>query len=292
MDISDISKSEQFIISINDKFITCRLPDGYFNATQLCSAGGKSFGDWYANKSSNKFLDELSIDINIDKTSLILFEDTNNSKTKTTWVHPRVIINIAQWISVKFNVKISKCIHEMMVFGDASKIKIRSNEEIMEEQIRQIRMQLEQEYAEKLKRTEEIIIKDYKEEICFLREKLEITEQKFISVLDRTIPLGVPLNQQEIFVLVKKDEHTYEMIGKQLSGINKMIRDGKFKEEDIIMRIDSHPNTKMLKTIVRNHYNESSDNKAKVIANTIHTGDNYPTKNLIKRIHILNNNKN
>jgi hypothetical protein len=128
--------------------ISCRLEDGYINATQLCYAGGKEFHDWKKRATAQSFLYELSIDT---KMPIIAHEPTivgsclikinhNNIDllNRSTWVHPRVAINIAQWISAKFDVKVSSWIHELLVCGNVKYGNEREGFTIMHEQMKQL----------------------------------------------------------------------------------------------------------------------------------------------------------
>jgi len=51
--------------------------------------------------------------------SLLIKHSTGcgSSQKKKTWVHPQVAINIAQWISPRFDVKVSGWIYEVMMTG-------------------------------------------------------------------------------------------------------------------------------------------------------------------------------
>ena len=94
-----------------DKKDFIRESDGYINLNQICKAGGKEFSEWKRNKKSKAFLQDLSDEILIRVCSLIKYEI--NSKTdQANWGHPYVAINVAQWVSTKFCVKVSMWIDE------------------------------------------------------------------------------------------------------------------------------------------------------------------------------------
>ena len=42
---------------------------------------------------------------------------TGSNQERATWVHSHVAINIAQWISPKFDVKVSAWVYEIMMTG-------------------------------------------------------------------------------------------------------------------------------------------------------------------------------
>ncbi len=75
--------------------------NGYVNATQMCKAHGKLFGNYVRNKTTKEFLDFLSKEIGIPMTSLII---SSEGKHGGTWVNPLVALHLAQWCSPKFAV--------------------------------------------------------------------------------------------------------------------------------------------------------------------------------------------
>lgn len=117
-----------------------RESDGYINLSQICKAGNKFYKDWFRLEKTKKFLTELSkelkLDILTDKTrkgksgyvgGLIEINQYNSGKVgclieinmgksnvndQSTWGHPYVANNIAQWVSAKFSVKVSLWIDE------------------------------------------------------------------------------------------------------------------------------------------------------------------------------------
>jgi hypothetical protein len=60
----------------------------------------------------------LSTEVGIPTSGLIHTNKGGNDKNnQCTWVHPQVAINIAQWISPKFDVKVSGLVYEIMMTG-------------------------------------------------------------------------------------------------------------------------------------------------------------------------------
>lgn len=111
--------------------ITSRKLDGYVNATQLCQAGKRLFSTYFRRKRTKDFFNELSLQAQICTSTFVKFEQ-KTSRNKVTWVHPQVAINIAQWISPKFDLMVSRWIYELMLFGNVTLGKERSNEELEE----------------------------------------------------------------------------------------------------------------------------------------------------------------
>ena len=109
----------------NDLHIENRYEDGYINVTNLCKAGNKKFNDWNRIDNTKAFLKELSRSAGIPADLLIHSDTGGKNEDRKTWVHPYVAINIAQWISPQFYVKVSSWIYEVMLTGkiDISKTK-------------------------------------------------------------------------------------------------------------------------------------------------------------------------
>ncbi len=103
----------------NDVVIRQRQSDNYMHATAMCSAGRKRWGDYFDLDHTQEFLAALS-----QETSLAITSPDGNCLVQAragrpdlgggTWVHPLVAMNLAQWISSKFAVMVSKWIFELV----------------------------------------------------------------------------------------------------------------------------------------------------------------------------------
>ena len=91
-----------------------REEDGFINVTNLCKAGKKLFKNWFRLDKTKAFLQVLSLYVHIIIDELIKY-NTGSNHERATWVHPQVAINIAQWISPTFNVKVSGWVYEVMM---------------------------------------------------------------------------------------------------------------------------------------------------------------------------------
>lgn len=95
-------KTNQIMIRDNDAFIQ-RAKDGFFNATALLSAwnnkeGGKpkQMGSYKDNKSTAEFIDQLKSE-GVEKPMI-----TSRGSGGGTWMHPKLFIDFAMWVSVEF----------------------------------------------------------------------------------------------------------------------------------------------------------------------------------------------
>ncbi len=98
---------------VADSPIQQRSSDGYINATAMCKAAGKLFGHYRENAVSRDFLDELATDIGIPISGLIQ-SVKGGAGAQGTWVHPHVALHLAQWLSPKFAVQVTKWVHDWM----------------------------------------------------------------------------------------------------------------------------------------------------------------------------------
>lgn len=96
---------------LGNKTILQRSTDGYWNATALCKAAGKEFAHYRVNKQTTDFLTALSGDIGIPMSDIIQTIKGGRGQ-QGTWIHPLVAVNLAQWLSPEFSVKVSKWVFE------------------------------------------------------------------------------------------------------------------------------------------------------------------------------------
>jgi hypothetical protein len=96
-------------LCLNNVNIIARASDGYINTTCICRAGNKLLNDWNRLEKSKAFLQFLSSSTGIPVNELLKYESGSNNE-RGTWGHPQVAINVAQWVSLEFDVKVSKWI--------------------------------------------------------------------------------------------------------------------------------------------------------------------------------------
>lgn len=98
----------------DNEVVTQRVTDGYFNATAMCRATGKKIHDYGRLSATTAFLNELSSETGIPASGLVQSIKGGDPHLQGTWVHPQVAINLAQWLSPKFAVLVSKWVFEWM----------------------------------------------------------------------------------------------------------------------------------------------------------------------------------
>ncbi|QLE59684.1 KilA-N domain-containing protein [Nostoc sp. TCL26-01] len=89
------------------------IPKGYVNATQMCHANNKFWGHYKERKSTKAYWIALSNDIGIPISSLII-EIDGYGNSQGTWVHPEIVIDLAQWVSVEFRLWANRTLMKVM----------------------------------------------------------------------------------------------------------------------------------------------------------------------------------
>lgn len=94
--------------------IQCRPSDDYVNATQMCKAAGKLWGNYWQNQEAKDFVGCLSSHIGIPICDLVWSSRARLDNGGGTWVHRRVATHLAQWCSPDFAVWVSGQIEAIM----------------------------------------------------------------------------------------------------------------------------------------------------------------------------------
>jgi hypothetical protein len=92
--------------SWNGTPIQRRTTDGYVNATAMCKANDKAWNEYWRLNKTTEYLEALSLDTGISVSRLCL--TMRGGAQQGTWVHPRVAVDLARWISAPFAVWMDK----------------------------------------------------------------------------------------------------------------------------------------------------------------------------------------
>lgn len=98
--------------SYQGSLIQQRATDGYINATAMCQVAGREWSSY--RRSAEEFLGALEGSLQIRRDLIIQTIATGPNESRGTWVHPQVAINLAQWLSADFAVKVSQWVVEWM----------------------------------------------------------------------------------------------------------------------------------------------------------------------------------
>lgn len=108
--------------SLNDSIIDQRSNDGYINATELCNVAGKRWYNYLREESNGQFLRALSEDLKLSLNEIV--QTGQAEEGGPVWVHPQVAINLGQWLSGDFAVKVSKWVFEWLNGGFSQPTKL------------------------------------------------------------------------------------------------------------------------------------------------------------------------
>ena len=81
-----------------------RRADGYVNATAMCKANGKHLPHYMANDRTDAYIAALAPVVGIPTTALVESRQGGTPALQGTWVHPRLAVDLARWISPAFAV--------------------------------------------------------------------------------------------------------------------------------------------------------------------------------------------
>lgn len=101
--------------TINDRTIRQRKDDGYIHATAMCEAGGKRLNNYLRNTTTRDFIAALESETRIRASQLVIVKKGNSGGFEQgTWVHPKVALHLAQWISPGFAVQVVNWVFDWM----------------------------------------------------------------------------------------------------------------------------------------------------------------------------------
>lgn len=97
--------------------VTFRNEKGYLmvNATQMAKPFNKQPSDWTKTKSSQKFINSLSVVRKIFGTDLI--NVSQGGDTQGTWMHEDVALEFARWLSPEFAIWCNDCVKKLITEG-------------------------------------------------------------------------------------------------------------------------------------------------------------------------------
>lgn len=81
-----------------------RRQDGYVNATAMCQANGKRLNDYIRCERTRQYVEALALDAGIPATDIVHIRRGGTASTQGTWIHPRLAVDLARWISPQFAV--------------------------------------------------------------------------------------------------------------------------------------------------------------------------------------------
>jgi hypothetical protein len=87
-------------------------------ATDLCTAGGKRWGKFMELKSTKLYIPLLAVRLGVDQKDLVHIISGVSS-----WIHPRIVMPLAIWISTEFAVSMSGWLDEWRLASAANQVR-------------------------------------------------------------------------------------------------------------------------------------------------------------------------
>ena len=106
--------------------------DGYVNVTKLCKAGDKEYSHWKENKNSEATIQALERSIGIPRDLIIKDIKTGKNESRGTFVHRRLALIIAQWISADFAVQVAAWIENVNNIKSNKELSVSQSSDIVE----------------------------------------------------------------------------------------------------------------------------------------------------------------
>lgn len=87
-----------------DASIALRDGDGYANATAMCQANGKLWSNYQRLDTTAAYIQALASSLDLTPADLVITTTTGPNEFRGTWIHPRLAVDLARWISPEFAV--------------------------------------------------------------------------------------------------------------------------------------------------------------------------------------------
>ena len=175
------------------------------NATQMCRAAGKLFGNYRRLDSTEEFLQELSSNIHI---SILDFVKSNQGGNHSgTWVDWRVALHLAQWLSPAVQVQVTGWLGELMLTG-----RVELGNEMSPQQLDEAWQQRVQEEQARHQQATEALE-------TLHRQATEALETR-ITTMERQGELAVQKTREELDAAIKTLARDTEQMPQLLDGAN------------------------------------------------------------------------
>lgn len=167
-----------------------RSADGYLNATEMCQANKKLYADYIRLDGTQEYLNELSSEMGYPISQLIEVRKGNSKKFQQgTWIHPHVATHLAQWLSPKFAVFVSKWLWRFMQ-GDLTLInEIKQNNEALQTKYNELKKQQDEKDIQFAILQEELIKKEKEAKWLHETSKRNVSFQSFVEYIE-TLYMG------------------------------------------------------------------------------------------------------
>ncbi|MBW4494514.1 MAG: KilA-N domain-containing protein [Oscillatoria princeps RMCB-10] len=106
---------------IGDLVVQQRQKDGYINASKLTKAYERKTGTrknpkhWFENDRTYKYYELLSDKTGLEVSDIVQKKGSGNKQE--TWIHPKLAISFAMWLSPEFEMMVSEWVEEWLTTG-------------------------------------------------------------------------------------------------------------------------------------------------------------------------------
>ncbi|BCS83770.1 hypothetical protein QLL95_gp0353 [Cotonvirus japonicus] len=299
------------IKDIDDNFAEGKLGDfnviimkenAYVNATKLCDkSGSKDFYHWKETKKAKELIQELKSSLGKTGEPVILKNMKGNYVTRGTYVHPKLIINIAAWCSAAYALKISDIVihyHAKEAIEEKEKLLKKKNDKI-DKMSNKIDLLLDnnKELLEKNKKMDERIKRLAKKNDKIYNQNQDMLNK--ISVISNDRVIEGKRDDNHMFIIVKnnddpdeydEDEDIYEYtvfrFMKKCYKTRMSDHLERHPEMEIILRINYSPNSMSLWNRIKTKLGK---NKITYSGCNFNIADKYSENKLIKDIKDIHN---
>lgn len=93
--------------------------DGYVNATILCKNGNKKLTEYKRLRQTQDYLKKMETETGLDASELI--QINSRQVVQHTWIHPKLALNLCQWIYPSFTAQMSTFLDNVLVESEVEK---------------------------------------------------------------------------------------------------------------------------------------------------------------------------
>lgn len=268
--------------------------NGYVNVTNLCIQSNKNdlstkiYKEYKKLKIAKLYLNEISETENINKEDLTIRVKLGNQLIIGIYVHPLLIIHIAQWLCVKFALQVSKIIINFYVKEKEQKSIIVDKNNKIDKMTHKINKIL----AENKKQTKKINKLLCQNENLFDQNE-NITDKLEVISNDRVVNSKDSDNQHKLIIIKnnsKKEEYEYTVLRVLNKSYNIRLMNHKcrYPKMKILTIIKYSPNSINLWIRIKETLT-SKPKKTSVCNNKFNLAKRYSEKELINDINRIHN---
>lgn len=206
----------------NQKTIRQSKDGQYLSGTDMCSSCNKKFNDWYRLLSTDAYLKALSdvtgipVTTDVKGTQALIYSiQGGNPQEQGTWIHRKVAIRLAQWLSPELAVQVDSWIEELFETGKVELTQHPENQTPMQvfEMIHQLSGKLMTEFnsIKNEQNQQKEILETTISDVELLKQRID--EFRFNASVDDSLPIALNVYCK----------HNNINLGKSLTGVGKSL---------------------------------------------------------------------